>query len=44
MIEKMIKDLEGKMEKMQGSINKDIEESKNKHAKTNTTITEAKIL
>ena len=28
------------MEKMQESINKDIEELKNKHTETNTTITE----
>ena len=32
MIVKMIKNLEGKMEKMQKSINKDLEELKNKHA------------
>ena len=37
---KMIKNLENKMEKMQESINKDIEELKNKH--TNSTITEIK--
>ena len=40
MIVKMIKDLENKMEKMQESINKDLEELKNKHTKTNNTITE----
>ena len=40
MIVKMIKNLENKMEKMQESINKDLEELKNKH--TNTTITELK--
>ena len=37
---KMIKNLENKMEKMQESINKDLEELKNKH--TNNTITEIK--
>ena len=37
---KMIKNLENRMEKMQESINKDIEELKNKHTETNTTITE----
>ena len=42
MIVKIIKNLEGKMEKMQESINKDLEELKNKHAKTNNTITEIK--
>ena len=31
---KMIKNLENKMEKMQESINKDLEELKNKHAET----------
>ena len=36
----MIKNLENKMKKMQESINKDIEELKNKH--TNSTITEIK--
>ena len=40
MIVKMIKNLESKMEKMQESINKDLEELKNKHA--NNTITEIK--
>ena len=30
------------MEKMQESINKDLEELKNKHAETNSTITEIK--
>ena len=40
MIVKMIKNLENKMEKMQESINKDIEELKNKHM--NNTITEIK--
>ena len=37
---KMIKNLENKMEKMQDSINKDLEELNNKH--TNNTITEIK--
>ena len=36
----MIKNLENKMEKKQGSINKDLEELKNKHTETNNTITE----
>ena len=40
----MIKNLENKMEKMQESINKDLEELKNKHTETNSTITEIKIL
>ena len=42
MIVKTIKNLENKMEKMQESINKGIEELKNKHAETNNTITEIK--
>ena len=42
MIVQMIKNLERKMEKMQESINKDLEELKNKHAETNNTITEIK--
>ena len=45
MIVKMIKkkkNLENKMEKTQVSINKDLEELKNKHAETNNTITEIK--
>ena len=42
MIVKMIKNLENKMEKMQESINKDLEELKNKHIETNNTITEIK--
>ena len=33
MIEKMIKNFENKMEKMQESINKDLEEWKTKHTK-----------
>ena len=41
-IVKMIKDLEKKMEKMQASINKDLEELKNKHTEKNNTITEIK--
>ena len=42
MIVKMIKNLENRMEKMQESINKDLEELKNTHTKTNSTITEIK--
>ena len=42
MIVKMIKNLENKVEKMQESFNKDLEELKNKHTKTNNTITEIK--
>ena len=42
MIVKMIKNLENKMEKMQESINKDLEKLKNKHTETNDTITEIK--
>ena len=42
MIIKMIKILENKMEKMQESINKDIEELKNKYTQTDSTITEIK--
>ena len=42
MIVKMIKNLENKMEKMQESINKDLEELKNKHTEANNTITEIK--
>ena len=34
MIIKMIKNLENRMEKMQESINKDLEELKNKHTET----------
>ena len=41
-IVKMIKNLENKMEKMQESINKDLEELKNKQRETNNTITEIK--
>ena len=39
MIAKMIKDLGNRMEKMQGSISKDLEELKNKHREANYTIT-----
>ena len=42
MIVKMIKSFESKMEKMQESINKDLEELKNKHEETNNRITEIK--
>ena len=42
MIVKMIKNLENRMEKMQESINKDLEELKNKHTAINNTITEIK--
>ena len=42
MIIRMIKNLENKIEKMQGSINKDLEELNYKHAETNNTITEIK--
>ena len=42
MIVKMVKNLEKKMEKMQESINKGLEELKNKHADTNNTITAIK--
>ena len=42
MIVKMIRNLENKMEKMQESIDKDLEELKNKHTETNKTITEIK--
>ena len=42
MIVKMVKNLENKMEKMQESINKDLEELKNKPTETNNTITEIK--
>ena len=39
MIVKMIKNFENRMEKMQESFNKDLEELKNKHTETNTPIT-----
>ena len=42
MIVKIIKNLENKMEKMQESINKNLEELKNKHTETNNTITKIK--
>ena len=42
MIVKMVKNLENKMEKMQESINKDLEELKKKPTETNNTITEIK--
>ena len=42
MIVKMIKNLEIKRGKMQKSMNKDLEELKNKHTETNNTITEIK--
>ena len=42
MIVKMVKNLENKMEKMQESINKDLEELKNKHA--NNKLLKLKIL
>ena len=44
MILKMIKNLENKMEKMQESVNKDLEELKNKHTETNTQLLKLKIL
>ena len=42
MIVKIIKNLKNRMEKMQESINKDLEELKNKHTETNNTISEIK--
>ena len=42
MIVKIIKNLENKMEKMQESINKDLEELKNKYTETTNTISEIK--
>ena len=42
MIEKIIKNFENKMEKMQESISEDLEEWKNKPKETNNTITEIK--
>ena len=42
MIVMMIKNLENKTEKMQESINKDLEKLQNKHTETNNTITEIK--
>ena len=43
LIVKMVKNLESKMEKMQESINKDLEELKNKHTET-TQLLKSKIL
>ena len=40
----MIKNLENKMEKTQESINKDLEELKNKHTETNNTLLNLKML
>ena len=42
MIVKMLKNRGNKMEKMKESINKDLEELKNKHSETNNKITEIK--
>ena len=42
MIVKMIQNLENRMEKMQESINKNLEELKNKHAETHNTVTEVR--
>ena len=42
MIVKIIKTLEHRIEKMQETINKDLEELKNKHTEKNNTITEIK--
>ena len=42
MIAKMIKNLAKKMEKMQESINRHLDELKNKHTETNSIITETK--
>ena len=42
MVVKMIKNFENKMEKIQDSIKKDLEELKNKHAETNNTVNEIK--
>ena len=42
MIVKMIKNLENKMEKIQESINKDLEVLKNKHTETINTVIEIK--
>ena len=41
---KMIKNLESKMKKMQESINKELDELRNKHTETNNTILKLKIL
>ena len=42
MIVKMIKNLENKMETIQESINKDLEELRNKHTETNNTVARIK--
>ncbi len=42
MVLKMTKNLENQTEKIRGSINKYLEELKNKHAETNNTIPEIK--
>ena len=42
MIERMIKNLENKMEKMQQSISEDLEKLKKKHTETNNITTEIK--
>ena len=44
MMVKMIKNLENRMEKMQESINKDLEGLKSKHTETNSKILKLKIL
>ena len=42
MLVKILQNFENKMEKMQESINKDLEELEKKHTETNNTITESK--
>ena len=42
MVVKMIKNLENKMETIQESINKDLEELRNKHTETNNTVARIK--
>ena len=44
MITKMIKNLENRMEKMQESISKDLEELKNKHKRQTTQLLKLQIL
>ena len=44
MIVKIIKNLENRMDSMQESVNKDLEELRNKHSETNNTITEINTL
>ena len=44
MITKMIKNLDNRMQKIQESMNKNLEELKNKHTETNNTIPEIKLL